>query len=51
MVKFINSSELAGLIQDGDTIMSTGMMLASLPEEPFQEIENSFLGKPSCKAC
>ena len=43
MVKFINSSEIAGLIRDGDTIMSTGMMLASLPEEAFQQIETSFL--------
>lgn len=43
MVKFIQSSDVPGLIKDGDTVYSTGMMLAGLAEEAFVEIEKSFL--------
>jgi propionate CoA-transferase len=43
MVKFIDSHQVPSLIKDGDTVYSTGMMLAGLAEEAFYEIENAFL--------
>ena len=43
VVKFIESKDVPGLIKDGDTIYSTGMMLAGLAEEAFMQIERSFL--------
>ena len=43
MVKFIESHEVPSLIRDGDTVYSTGMMLAGLAEEAFYEIEKAFL--------
>lgn len=43
MVQFIESTRVPGLIKDGVTVYSTGMMLAGLAEEAFLEIEKSFL--------
>jgi len=43
MVKFISSKDVPGLIKDGDTLYSTGMMLAGLAEEAFALIEKSFV--------
>jgi propionate CoA-transferase len=43
VVKFIESKDVPGLIKDGDTIYSTGMMLAGLAEEAFMHIERAFL--------
>ena len=43
MVKFIQSTAVAHLIKDGDTIYCAGMMLAGLAEEAMVELEKSFL--------
>lgn len=43
MVAFINAKEVPGLIKDGDTIYTTGMMMAGLAEEAMVELEQSFL--------
>jgi acyl CoA:acetate/3-ketoacid CoA transferase len=43
MVKFISAKEVFGLIKDGDTIYTTGMMMAGLAEEAMVELERAFL--------
>ncbi len=45
MVQFIQSSEVATLIKDNDTLYCTGMMLAGLAEEALVELEKSFLAQ------
>ena len=43
MVQFITAAEVASLVKDGDTIYTTGMMLAGLAEEALSVLEASFL--------
>ena len=43
MVKFITAKEVPALIRDGDTIYTTGMMMAGLAEQALLEMEQSFL--------
>ena len=43
MVQFIPAAEVAALVRDGDTLYTTGMMLAGLAEEALLELERAFL--------
>ncbi|HPR44130.1 MAG TPA: CoA-transferase, partial [Ottowia sp.] len=43
MVKFITAKEVPALIRDGDTLYTTGMMMAGLAEQALLEMEQSFL--------
>jgi len=43
MTQFITAKEVPGLIRDGDTLYTTGMMMAGLAEEAMVELEKAFL--------
>ena len=43
MTQFITVNEVAALIRDGDTLYTTGMMMAGLAEEAMLALEQSFL--------
>lgn len=43
MVKFIEYADIASLVRDGDTLYTTGMMLAGLAEGALTELEAAFL--------
>ena len=43
MVRFIDASDVPALVKDGDTLYTTGMMLAGLAEGALVELEKAFL--------
>lgn len=43
MVRFIDASDVPALVRDGDTLYTTGMMLAGLAEGALVELEKAFL--------